>query len=213
MDVSEYWKSRGPNYKNELKEKSNSLQLRLEQQEKMIIEIISKFHPKTILEIGCGSGRFTKIISEMIEFEKYLAIDISQGQIDSAKEFVNNDRVDFKCIKIQDLDIQDKFDLVFSSEVLMHINFNDINEVINKMVLLSKKKVITIDWFDSKKIGKEIGEYCFLHNYNLLYSQNQVKEVIEHKIPIPFSLKLIDKYAKIRKRDGFEKQSIFEIKI
>jgi ubiquinone/menaquinone biosynthesis C-methylase UbiE len=87
LDVSEYWRNRGPNYKNELEEKSNSLQLRLEQQEKMVMEIISKFHPKTILEIGCGSGRFTKIISEMIEFEKYLAIDISQGQIDNTRKF------------------------------------------------------------------------------------------------------------------------------
>jgi len=213
LDVSENWKKRGPNYKKELEKKSNSLQLRLEQQEKIIRNTISKFNPKSILEIGCGSGRFTKILSEITQFEKYLAIDISQGQIDNAKEFVNNERIDFQCVKVQDLHLHEKFDLIFSSEVMMHINFNDIDQVLKKMISLSKQKIITIDWFDSKKIGEERGKYCFLHDYNLLYSQNKVKEIIEHKIPITFSLKLVDKYAKIRKRRGIEKQTIFEINI
>lgn len=213
LDVSEYWRKRGPNYQKELEKKSKSLQIRLEQQEKIIKKIISKFKPKSILEIGCGSGRFTKILSELTEFEKYFAIDISQGQIDSAKKFVNNEKIDFQCTKVQDLDIDEKFDLIFSSEVLMHINFNDIDSVIKKIVLLAKKKIITIDWFDSKKIGEEAGEYCFLHDYNDLYTLNGVREIIVHEIPIPFSLKLVDKYAKIRGRHGFEKQSIFELNV
>ena len=213
MDVSEYWKSRGPKYQNELEEKSKPLQIRLEQQEKIIKKILSKFKPKSILEIGCGSGRFTKILSQLTEFEKYIAIDISQDQINNAKKIVNNKKIDFQCIKIQDFNIQEKFDLVFASEVLMHINFNDINEVLRKIISLSKNKVITVDWFDSNKIGKEMSEYCFLHDYNLLYTQNQVKEVIVRDIPITFLLKLVDKYAKARKREGFEKQSIFEINV
>lgn len=213
MDVSEYWKSRGPKYQNELEEKSKPLQIRLEQQEKIIKKILSKFKPKSILEIGCGSGRFTKILSQLTEFEKYIAIDISQDQINNAKKIVNNKKIDFQCIKIQDFNIQEKFDLVFASEVLMHINFNDINEVLRKIISLSKNKVITVDWFDSNKIGKEMSEYCFLHDYNLLYTQNQVKEIIVRDIPITFLLKLVDKYAKARKREGFEKQSIFEINV
>jgi SAM-dependent methyltransferase len=213
LDVSEYWRKRGPGYQKELEEKSRSVQLRLEQQEKIIKKIISKFKPKSILEIGCGSGRFTKILSELTEYEKYLAIDISQGQINSAKKFVNSEKIDFRCIKVQDLDIDEKFDLVFSSEVLMHISFRDIDSVIKKMVSFANKKIITIDWFDSTKIGEEAGGYCFLHNYNEFYSKNGVKEIIVHDIPIPLSLKFIDKYAKIRGRHGFEKQSIFEINV
>ena len=130
MDVSEYWRKRGPNYQKELEEKSKSLQLRLELQENIIKKLILEFKPKSILEIGCGSGRFTKILSELTEFEKYLALDISQGQIDSAKKYVNNNKISFQCTKIQDLDIDDKFDLVFSSEVLMHINFHQVDEIL-----------------------------------------------------------------------------------
>lgn len=213
LDVSDYWRKRGPNYQKELLEKSKILQVRLKKQEEIIQEIISKFKPQSILEIGCGSGRFTKIISELTEFEKYVAIDISQGQIDSARKNVRNEKIDFLCTKVQELDINQKFDLVFSSEVLMHINFEDIDSVIKKMVSLSNNKIITVDWFDSKKIGEEAGEYCFIHDYNKIFSKNGVNEIIIHNIPIPLSLKLVDKYAKIRKRQGFEKQSIFEINV
>jgi SAM-dependent methyltransferase len=213
VDVSEYWKRRGPNYQKELEEKSKSLQLRFEQQEKIIKKLILKFKPKSILEIGCGSGRFTKIIFNLTEIEKYLAIDISQSQIDNAKKYTNNNKIHFQCVKVQDLDINEKFDLVFSSEVLMHINFHDIDSVIKKIISLAKKKVITIDWFDSKKIGEESGGYCFLHNYYELYKKHGGKEIIVHDIPLPLSLKLIDKYSKIRGRHGFEKQSIFEINV
>lgn len=213
MDVSEYWKKRGPDYQKELEEKSKALKLRLEQQEKIIKKLISKFEPKSILEIGCGSGRFTRILSTSTKFEKYLAIDISQEQIDNSKKYINNKKIDFQCIKIQDLDINKKFDLVFSSEVLMHINFNDINSVIKKMVSHANKKIITVDWFDSKKIGSTTGGYCFMHDYNKIFNENGVKEIINHNIPLQTYLKLIDKYAKIRGRDGFGKQSIFEINV
>jgi len=213
LDVSEYWRKRGPNYQNELKEKSNSLKLRLEQQERIVQKLVSKLKIKTILEIGCGSGRFTKILSDSIKFEKYFAIDISQDQINNAKEFVNNEKIEFECKKVQDLDIFKKFDLVFSSEALMHINFSDIDSVIKKMIELANKKIITVDWYDPKKIGSELGGYCFLHNYKELYKKNGGSNIIIHNIPIPFSLKLIDKYAKIRGRCGFEKQSIFEVDV
>ena len=213
MDVSEYWKKRGPDYQRELEEKSRSLKLRLEQQEKIIKKLILKFEPKSILEIGCGSGRFTRVLSESTKFEKYLAIDISQEQIDNSKKYLNNKKIDFQCTKIQDLDINEKFDLVFSSEVLMHINFNDINSVIKKMVLHANKKIITVDWFDFEKIESTAGGYCFMHDYNKIFNENEIKEIIEHNIPLQIYLKLIDKYAKIRGRDGFGKQSIFEVNV
>lgn len=213
MDVSEYWKKRGPNYQKELEKKSKSLQLRLELQEKIIKKLISEFKPKSILEIGCGSGRFTKILSEITEFKKYLALDISQGQIDSAKKYVNNDKIDFQCTKIQDLDIDEKFDLVFSSEVLMHIDFNDIDSVIKKMVSYANKKIITIDWFDTKNIGKAAGGYCFIHDYQTIFKKFNIKSVKIQLIPISFKLNLINAYAKLRGRHGFNKQAIIEVSI
>jgi len=213
LDVSEYWRKRGPNYQKELEEKSKSLQLRLELQEKIIKKLISEFKPKSILEIGCGSGRFTKILSELTEFEKYLALDISQGQVDNAKKYVNNTKIDFQCIKVQDLDIDEKFDLVFSSEVLMHINFNDIDSVIKKMVSLATKKIITIDWFDTKKVGEEAGGYCFMHDYQTIFKNYKAKSVKIHLIPISHKLNIINAYAKLRGRHGFDRQAIIEVSI
>lgn len=126
----------------------------------------------SVLEVGCGFGRITKLITE--EFptvERISAIDISPAQIENAKKYVNNDKVNFLCGKIQDLNIHsENYDLVLASEVLMHINFTDINPVIEQLVRISKKHIINLDWYRQTS-GVESAGYCFAHDYESLYKK------------------------------------------
>ena len=213
LDVSEYWKKRGPDYYNELRNQPSYAQSRLRNQEKYVINLIKNCKFNKILEIGCGTGRYTKILSSFFNPEKYVALDISKEQIDKAKKYVSDKRIEFYCIRIQEFNYREKFDLVFASEVLMHVDFGDINKVISNMISHSANKIISIDWFDKKEIGKEFGGYCFMHDYKIIFKNNGAKNVQIHSLPLSLTLKLISTYAKLRGRHGIDRQAVIEVDV
>ena len=208
MDVSKYWRERGLTYFQELNEQPSYQKKRLIQQENFLLSHISNFKFKSILEIGCGSGRYTKILLTKFKPEAYLAVDISKEQIEKAREYVNDDKIEFICTEIQNLKLDMKFDLVFAGETLMHINFDEIEDVIQKMISYSKDKIISMDWYDEDNIGCIGLDYCFMHDYRALFIKNNVKEFTMNKIPLSLKLKVINRYALLRKRVGIEQQGM-----
>lgn len=213
MDVSKYWRERGPTYFQELNEQPSYQKKRLVQQENFLLSHIANFKFKSILEIGCGSGRYTKILSTKFKPETYFAIDISKGQIEKAREYVNDDKIEFICTEIQNLKLDRKFDLVFAGEVLMHINFDEIEGVIQKTISYSKNKIISIDWYNENNIGCTGLDYCFIHDYRTLFTKNNVKECTIYKIPLSLKLKIINMYALLRQRTGIDQQGMTFVSI
>ena len=213
LDLSEYWKSRGPGYKSEFNNQPKSVRTIFEEQERKTMNLIQKYKFSKILEVGCGSGRYTKILHDLFKPERYLAVDISIDQIENAKKYVGSDKVDFQCSRIQDLNINEKFELVFASEVLMHIQFNDINDIIKKLISYSSNKIISIDWFDKNKIGSEASGYCFMHDYEKIFKKNGAKKITIHKLPLTIHYKMTGIYAKLRGRHGIDTQAIIEIDV
>jgi len=212
LDVSDYWKNRGGGYYDELKNQTASEKSLLKTQEDHVLKLFQGKKFNSILEVGCGFGRYTKILYSLFKPEKYLALDISQEQIENAKKYVNNEKIKFQCSKIQDFTSDQKFDLVFASEILMHINFEDIEEVIKKLSMFCKGSIVTIDLFEKDKIGSSSKGYCFMHDYSKLFEKNGAKKVKIYPIPIPLKMKTISAYAKLRGRHGIDKQAIIEVK-
>ena len=140
-----------------------------------------------MLEVGCGFGRITKLIlSNFSENREYIATDLSADQINEAEKYVNGLRSSrppqFIVSDIQSLDLKNKYDLVLASEVLMHVLPSEIESVIGKLVGISSKHVIDIDWYE-EKLPRKVAPYNFIHQYEKIYKQfRQVKEVI--RIPI-----------------------------
>jgi SAM-dependent methyltransferase len=134
----------------------------------------------TVLEIGCGFGRITKLL--LLNFpniKEYLAVDLSPHQIENAKEYVRSKeivkkedqaKVDLKFIvsDTQSLKVDKKFDLVIASEVLLHILPAEINEVVNKLINISNKHVVNIDWYEERS-PKRVAPHNFIHNYEQIY--------------------------------------------
>ena len=211
MDVSEYWRNRGGGYYDELKNQTASEKSLLKTQEEHVLKLFQGKKFNSILEVGCGFGRYTKILYSLFKPEKYLALDISKEQIENAKKYVNNEKIEFQCSKIQDFNSDQNFDLVFASEIVMHINFEDIEEVIKKLSMFCKGSIVTIDLFEKDKIGSSSKGYCFVHDYSKLFEKNGAKKVKIHPIPIPLKIKTISAYAKLRGRHGIDKQAIIEV--
>jgi len=100
----DYWTERGKVYQKEFK-KDNLF----EQQETAIVEYLKKIGFETVLEVGCGFGRITKLILENFSIKKYIALDLSADQIKNAQDMCKGfENVKFVQSMIQDYDTKEK---------------------------------------------------------------------------------------------------------
>lgn len=210
MDLNEYWKNRGKIFSEELSNQPRYVQKYLQNQESYILKSLNKQIFENVLEVGCGTGRLTKLVSELSSAKKYLAIDISEDLISVAKNELDNPNLSFQCVNLLEFQTQEKFDLVFSCEVLQHIDPDQINNIISKLISFSKHKLIFVESYDHEQIGYSKDDYFFMHDYKKIFSTLNLNFKMK-KIPLPLSLKFIDKYIKMRNRSSFGKQVIFEL--
>tara|TARA_Y100001968_G_scaffold322148_1_gene357736 strand:+ start:65 stop:1273 length:1209 start_codon:yes stop_codon:yes gene_type:complete len=80
-----------------------------------------------ILEAGCGSGFYTNQIAHLNPGADILAVDISRKSLDLAEERLKisgafqKSEIKFKNIDIQDLDLKNEFDYIYSAGMLPHV--------------------------------------------------------------------------------------------
>jgi SAM-dependent methyltransferase len=172
----EYWYEHGKVYKKNFRYDKN---FRL--QEEFLIEYLNGITGsfKSVLELGCGFGRITKLLlTSYNNITEYLAVDLSPHQIENAKNLLssmkklpdNEVKLDFMVSDIQSLRLDKQYDLVILSEVLLHILPTEIDSIIKKLISLSKKHIINIDWYEEHS-PKSQASHNFIHQYETLYKK------------------------------------------
>lgn len=171
---SEYWHERGKIYKKNFRYDKNK-----RVQEEFLIAHLNNISGsfKTVLELGCGFGRITQLLlSNYSNITEYLAVDISPDQIENAKSLLsstkltNHVKVNFLISDIQSLRLDKEYDLVILSEVLLHILPTEIDSIIKKLITLSKKHIVNIDWYEDHA-PKFQASHNFIHQYETLYKK------------------------------------------
>jgi len=170
----EYWKTRGKTYKTDFDSRSGSLVHRAKYgtQERLLFELLGRLSFKSVLEIGCGFGRVTKLmVGKFPTIESYDALDLSPDQLKSAEAYVNSSKVKYHCTPFQAFPGMEKsYDLVLASEVLLHVTPDEIKGFLARMVALSKMHVVHIDW-SPKSPPKSFAPHNFPHDYLGLYKE------------------------------------------
>ena len=175
---------------------------------KQLSSLIANIYQKnmTILDVGCASGHYYHSLKNLDIDLIYKGIDSTVKYIEFAKEyFVNNNNVSFDIIDIYNLDkeLNQKFDIVFCCNVILHLPtfqkplvnlINASNKYIFVRTLISDKthlsKFLHEDDFDQN--DKPIN-FC----YQNTYSRSSIEEFINsnkdfnNKIEIEF---IEDKY-------------------
>jgi len=199
----EYWAERGKEYKENFRYSD-----KFELQEQMLIECLKKYSFSSILEVGCGFGRITKLLlSNFPQITDYFAFDLSPHQIENAKINITgvpkSESVQFAVSDIQSFQSPKKYDLVLASEVLLHILPSEIEQIIGKLVSFSDKYLCNIDWYE-EKTPRNTAPHNFIHQYEKIYKSLPTIESV-HRIPI------VKKKGFLSKIDT--KQSIFFSKL
>jgi hypothetical protein len=68
------------------------------------------------------------------------------------------------------LGLDKEYDLVILSEVLLHILPTDIDSIIKKLITLSKKHIINIDWYEENPPTSQ-ASHNFIHQYEAIYKK------------------------------------------
>jgi putative sugar O-methyltransferase len=167
----EYWLERGKVYKQEFQYNK-----KFKLQEQMLIDYLKKqVSFSTVLEVGCGFGRITKLLlSNFPEITEYVAVDLSPEQIENAKKYVSGvdkrTALRFIVSDIQSLELDSKYDLVIAPEVLLHILPSEIKDVIARLEGWSKRNIVNIDWYE-EEVPRKAAPHNFIHQYEEIYRQ------------------------------------------
>lgn len=149
----------------------------------MIKPILKSKRAKNILEIGCGTGDFTRMILRNInvQSDKIKGVDISQNAINICKKNLKNKNVEFECNKLPYLNYNDKiYDIIVCLEVLECFTYRgrklclaEIKKIAktNSYLLLSthvnKSNIKRKEFL--KEISKNFKIIKVKNNYNNLY--------------------------------------------
>lgn len=154
--------------------------------------ILKTIEFKSVIEVGCGFGRITKLMLENFpSITEYDALDILQDQIDNARKYLGaliNKVNNFYVTDIMSMDSKGKkYDLVLICEVLLHIPHSDIQQILDRCISWSRKHVINIDWYEDKPTQPEMENNC-LHQYAGLYHNNPATKKVNR---LPLRKKLV----------------------
>ena len=90
-----------------------------------LFELIGNPNNLTILDLGCGAGGHDQYLIEN-GAKRVVGIDISNNMINEARKNTNDDRIEYKVMSMNDIDLLDeKFDLVVSSLAIHYIEDYD----------------------------------------------------------------------------------------
>ena len=157
-----YWKAQGKDYyKNFVYTAQFALQ------ENNLIQLLDTLEFKSVLELGCGFGRITKLISNYYRLDKYTAIDFSVEQLNMAK-VICPDSIEFVCTNLLEYKPTIKYDLVIAVEVLMHLLPKQIHQAIDKMISWSNQHVISVDYYGDENLHYYTTFYMIILNYIMI---------------------------------------------
>lgn len=159
--------------------------------ERLLIENIEKYNPKSILEVGCGNSIWLPYIAEKYNIDVY-GIDYSENGCMLVKQRLKKkqDRDRIFCINIYDKENRNKIpkvDMLFSLGVVEH--FADANEVIsifkemvneNGIIVTEVPNITGINWLISKIYQPRVLEKHIIHTIDSLskiYDKNGIKVI------------------------------------
>mgnify|MGYP006117861025 FL=1 len=136
---------------------------------------------KNLLECGCNIGRNINFINNILPYTEKSVIEISSQALEIAK--INNIIKNSFNGSIIDAEFKEKFDLVFTMEVLIHIHPQDLIKNMKKIFDLSKNYILIGEYFNRTPISlKYQGEddKLFRNDFGKIFQTNFDVKLVDY---------------------------------
>lgn len=115
------------------------------------VEQLKDYTFDSIFEVGYFSGRNLKYIQKAFPNVKIDGLELNAKAAKFARKHLNLPHL--KCMNAYDINtIKEKYDIVFTSGVLIHIVPTDVEQIINKMMNISNKYIVHMEELGSSQI-------------------------------------------------------------
>jgi ubiquinone/menaquinone biosynthesis C-methylase UbiE len=139
------------------------------------MDFLSSLKFDSVLDVGCGFGRVTKLIDQRFDCSRIVGIDLSEYQIANARKYAGDRNIEFNTGNVLNMRFSDEsFDLVFSCTLLMHISPRKVRRAISETVRLSRRYVINVDWYEADYDGPR-AQHNWCHDYFDLYGKTDFR--------------------------------------
>ncbi len=169
FDATTYWLKRGKGYLEE--EQSYAEYHRV--QERFLLDTLrtGRLPMQSILDLGCGFGRITKLLAENYPGTDIVALDLSPEQLDNARRYCAGiDRIRF-----EQYDFSSgrpfpgtTYDAAIAVEVFLHHPRALVRTTIEKLSAITRY-LVNIDW--SEAWPWKPPEHVCIHDYHAIYSE------------------------------------------
>ncbi|MDR2794117.1 MAG: class I SAM-dependent methyltransferase [Treponema sp.] len=166
----------------------NSAELHNQKEANIVLDFIGRGRRKTILDIGCGIGRWAYNLKSILE--RYDGIDFSWEFIKAANNnFKDVDEISWYCMPATDIDkekLLEKYDVVIATEVSMYINDEDLHKLYNNINDFTQKNSLlyiqdTTSLLETRLTLKDFDSKELKTKYNAIYRTRKEYETLFEK--------------------------------
>ena len=131
----------------------------------ILASYIRKYQPKTLLEVGCGTGQLFPLYKNI---QRVVGVDWTDGMLMQSQKRL--DRHSYPNITLKKLNIvtdalPDHFDVALTRTVLMHIPEDSVADACKHLCAMANT-VMLFEFYDPNAPGLEW--HCFHHEYPLI---------------------------------------------
>ncbi len=150
-------------------------------------KIMNENKVRTVLELGCGQGRDSLFFAE--KGYQVTAIDFSKNAVNYVKKIIEQNEIENIDVKLQDivqLDLDHKFDCIYSNLALQFFNQNQLSDIFKKVSRMLHEDQVFI--FSTKKpgdkyhnVGRKINEKAFMTNdiVRYFFDKGEIEEMLK----------------------------------
>lgn len=156
------------------------------------IDLLDLSCEKSVLEIGCGTGRLAVRVAPKVG--RFLGIDISKKTVERAREHLKNCNAEIVKGDILYFETQEKFNLIYSSLTFMHIEEKqELIKKIKSLLTAGGKVVVSLDKNQSEFL--DFGSYKLKvypdtpENITKLLKEENFKNVTVYEVDFAYIVK------------------------
>ncbi|AFZ45123.1 Methyltransferase type 12 [Halothece sp. PCC 7418] len=161
----------------------------------LVISELKQLQFSSLLDVGCGDGRFLKEVVATFPDKEVLGIDYSQTAIALAKAL--NPTINYQCINITSGHLDGNFEVATMVEVLEHIPIDQVPDFlvgVSRQLTKNGKLILTVPHVNKRLQNKHYQHFSSSNLKETLSSQFEVEKIMPFdriSRPVGWLLKLL----------------------